>query len=138
MLVQLMSAEFRLIIDAYTAAWRRGDADAVMALLAPDAVILPHDGVSPRVGQDAIRQFWFGTSRGSSGIDDFRFDIRDISERGDTAVAWGARTLRYWSEVDGKRVTYLFDGTVLIVFGRREGSWRITHFMWDDPPAQVS
>jgi len=138
MLVRLLTSDLRSVIDMYVAAWRRGDADAVLALFAPDAVILPHDGVAPRVGRDALRAFWFPATRAPTGIDEFTFDIRDIAERGDTTVAWGARRLVYWSELEGRRTTYTFNGTFLIVLGRRGSSWLITHFMWDDPAPQVS
>lgn len=133
-----MSDEIRALIDAYAAAWRRGDADAVLSLFAPDAVILPHDGVAPRVGHDAMRAFWFGPSRAPWGIDEFRFDLAGSTLRGDTAVAWGSRVLRYWQEHEGARTTYRFSGTVLIVLARHGNAWQITHFMWDDPPPEIS
>jgi len=130
-----VSAEIAAVIDRYVAAWRRGDADGVMALIATDAVILPHDGLEPRVGHDAIRQFWFSPSRGVTGIDEFRFDLRGTTVRGDGALTWGKRVLQYWQGAGAEKVTYRWAGTVLIALRRREGSWEITHFMWDDPPA---
>jgi ketosteroid isomerase-like protein len=131
-----VSAEIASIIDRYVAAWRAGDADGVMALLAADAVILPHDGLQPRVGHAAIREFWFSPARGVTGIDEFRFDLMGTTVRGDDAVTWGKRVLQYWQGAGADKVTYRWTGTVLIALRRRAESWEITHFMWDDPPAE--
>ena len=107
-----------------------------MSLLASDAVILPHDGLEPRVGHAAIREFWFSPARAVSGIDEFRFDLTSTTEHQDHALTWGKRVLQYWQGSGAEKVTYRWAGTVLIALRRRDASWEITHFMWDDPPAE--
>ena len=131
-----MTKEIASVIERYVAAWRRGDAEGVMGLLASDAVILPHDGLEPRVGHAAIRDFWFAPSRAVSGIDEFRFDLQGTTEHQGRALTWGTRVLQYWQGAGADKVTHRWTGTVLIALQRRGESWEITHFMWDDPPPE--
>jgi hypothetical protein len=49
----------RAVNEAYRVAWLAGDSAAVLRLLAPDAVLLPHLGDPPVVGLAAIRDFWW-------------------------------------------------------------------------------
>ena len=132
----MSSAEIASVIDRYIDAWRRGDADGVMRLFARDAVLMPHDGIEPRIGHEAIRAFWFTPSRAVSGIDEFRFDLRGTTQFQHHALTWGSRVLQYWQGIGADKVTYRWTGTVLIALQRRDTSWEITHFMWDDPPPE--
>jgi ketosteroid isomerase-like protein len=132
----MSSAEIASVIDRYVDAWRRSDADGVMALFASDAVLMPHDGLEPRVGHEAIRGFWFSPARAASGIDEFRFDLQGTTEHPRHALTWGKRVLQYWQGTGADKVTYRWTGTVLIALQRRDASWEITHFMWDDPPPE--
>ena len=52
-------AALRALDQAYANAWMNGDADGVMALFTQDATLVPHHGVAPVKGQDAIRKNWF-------------------------------------------------------------------------------
>ena len=128
-------AELQNKLDDYVAAWHAGDSSAILGHLAPDAVLLPHDGLTPLIGRDAARAFWFGGRWPSGGIGSFKFALIDAESRGeDSAIAWGTRELEYWQIESGEKVTYGFRGTVLLVFARSGTSWTISHFMWDDPP----
>lgn len=128
-------AELQQELDDYVAAWQRSDQDAVLGHLAPEAVLLPHDGLAPLIGREAARAFWFGGRWPAGGIGAFTFKLAGAKSRGDdAAIAWGARHLEYWQTESMEKVTYEFQGTVLLVFQQRGSSWLITHFMWDDPP----
>ena len=49
----------RAMSNSYVQGWLNNDKQAVMSVMAQDAVFIPHDGVQPRVGYDAIAEFWF-------------------------------------------------------------------------------
>ncbi len=53
-----MSETYRRLIDDFGRAWERGDADAIAALFAPDAVFLDTPFSDKAVGRDAIRAYW--------------------------------------------------------------------------------
>ncbi len=124
--------EIQRTMDGYVAAWRGGDQNAILDSFAPDAVFLPHDGVEPRVGREAMRAFWF-RPRPTSGIDAMSFELQDCDDHGDAAIAWGRHALTWWQiEAEGK-ATYSWKGTVLVALQRKDTRWLMTHLMVDDP-----
>jgi uncharacterized protein (TIGR02246 family) len=53
-----MSDTFRALIDAFGHGWERGDADAICALFAPDAVFIETPFSAKETGIAAIRAYW--------------------------------------------------------------------------------
>ena len=53
-----MSGPYRVLVDAFGAAWERGDAEAIIALFTPDATFLEAPFSAPAKGAAAIRAYW--------------------------------------------------------------------------------
>lgn len=72
--------QLRAFVDTYCATVNSRDVDAYVALWDPDGV--QHDPTSspPRVGTDAIREFWSTTVAGAEAID---FAARRVHASGD-------------------------------------------------------
>ena len=122
----------RANLMAYRDAWLKGDADAVMATLTPDAVLLP-SGLSPVVGQEAIRAFWWPVDEKPTRIDAMELDIERVSIDGALAYAWGRGTLTF--TYDGR--TRTTRSTFLNVLRRQaDGSWQTACRMWSDRPRE--
>jgi uncharacterized protein (TIGR02246 family) len=131
-------AKVRAVLEQYRSAWLRNDAQAVLRLFTDDAVLLPHHGVEPVVGIEAARAFWFPTGGPSTTITEFALTVDETGGSCDIAFARGHSRLA-WITGEGaaaRRSTNA--GTWLTLLRRQaDGSWRITHQMWDDPPAQT-
>jgi len=124
----------RAVHDAYRRAWLANDAEGVMRLFAPDAVLLPHHGLSPVVGSEAIRAFWFAPGPPTT-ITRLELQLDDISVRDDTGLVRGRSEVDWTIEKTGTVERWANAGTFLTVLRRGpDGAWQITHHMWDDPP----
>lgn len=127
----------RGVLERYTRGWLQGDAEMVMSALLDDAVIMPHHGVRPREGAAAIREFWWPPNSPPTKVTDFRMLPDEVSGGSELAYARGRFHLGYSYEQDGVEKSVSNAGTFLIVAKRdATGAWRISRFMWDDPPAQ--
>ena len=69
----------RAIHESYRRAWLAGDAQGVRNTFTDDAVLLPHHGVQPVVGMEAIKQFW--ESRIKIGARDHEKDASLLARR---------------------------------------------------------
>jgi uncharacterized protein (TIGR02246 family) len=121
-------------MSKYRDAWMAADARAVLAVFTPDAVLLPHHGDDPVVGRAAIERFWwppdsppFTLMRMEVTVDEVGGDCRIAYARGADRIDWssGGKTL-------SQRGTYLN-----VLRNESDGTWRISHHMWDDPMPQV-
>jgi uncharacterized protein (TIGR02246 family) len=129
--------DLREVNEAYRTAWLAGDSAAIIRLLAPDAVLLPHHGDPPVVGLSAIRAFWWPPEAPPTTITSLDITTDGAEVHGDQGVLWGRFTLAFSFELDGRRRSMRNAGTYLMVLRRaQDGDWRITHRMWDDPVAQ--
>ena len=122
----------RRTIDQYTVAWRTGDSAAVMRLLAPDAVLLPHHGGPPRRGRAEIESFWWPAGL-RFRIDAFDQTVDEISGAGDLAYARGRFRLVFAPDTASPRSRRLSQGNWVALFRRSDEGWRISHRLWDDP-----
>jgi uncharacterized protein (TIGR02246 family) len=135
----VLSAEdlvaIRALQDAYVAAWRENDRDALLRLFTADAVLLPHRGVPPVIGIAAIRQFWFPRDAPRTTVKRFVQTPREIAGSADLAYVWGSFSLCFALDVDGHEQRMASAGTYLMIVQRQpDNAWRISHRMWDDPP----
>lgn len=126
--------EIKQTIENYRQAWLRNDKAAVLEAFTGDAVILPHHGVEPRVGKSAIEEFWFPAGSPPTPIHEFKLDVAAVRVEGDVAVAHGTTKLMWSMMREGREEKWRNKGTFITVLIRKEGRWRITHQMWDDPP----
>ncbi len=116
--------------QAYVDAWLANDADAVMATLTDDAIMIPHHGVDPIVGTEAIRQFWFPPDAPPTVVTHLTNSITGLEGVSGQAIVWGRSDLAF--EYDG--VTYSNAGNYLSVLRKgADGSWRIARRIWNDP-----
>jgi uncharacterized protein (TIGR02246 family) len=120
--------------EANLAAWLANDAEAVMATLTEDAVLLPHHGVAPVVGAEAIRRFWFPPDSPPAKVTHMVNSVTEVDGSGDMAIVWGLAELEFTYE--GK--TYRNNGNYLSVLRRGDdGRWRIARRIWNDPMPEV-
>jgi uncharacterized protein (TIGR02246 family) len=122
-------------VECYGAAWRANDPARVLANFTDDAVLMPHHGVEPVAGTDAIRRFWWPEGSPPTTVTRFDRTIDEIVGAGDFAFVRGHFTLEFRTSGDQVRATA---GTYVMLLRRTRGRWLITHHMWDDPPRQDS
>ena len=107
-------------VNRYVDATNHGDAEALAALYADDAVLLPPDH-QPIRGRDAIGQFWRqGTDEGLE-VTTLRLDVD-----GGIGYIVGQYTLPETDEEpadSGK--------TVMCLRRQRDGSWKVTADIWN-------
>jgi uncharacterized protein (TIGR02246 family) len=126
----------RALHEAYRRAWLANDAEGVMRLFAPEAVLLPHHGLASIVGADEIRAFWFGLGP-TTTITRLDLELDEVSVREDTGLVRGRSRVDWTVAKDATLERWTTAGTFLTVLRRgADGAWRITHHMWDDPPNQ--
>jgi uncharacterized protein (TIGR02246 family) len=124
--------------EAYRAAWLANDADAVLATLTPDAVLVPHHGLPPVEGATAIRRFWWPPDGPPTRITAFDTTVAEVGGSGDVAYVRGRFSLR-WVQEESETSEVLSNAGSFLSLLRRQpgGGWRITHQMWDDPPPET-
>jgi uncharacterized protein (TIGR02246 family) len=129
--------KIRAVLDEYRRAWLANDADRVLRLFTRDAVLLPHHGVEPVVGIDAARAFWFPKDSPPVTIDELTMTVDQVGGSCEVAYARGHSRVA-WTAGKGAQATKSSNaGTNLTLLRRQsDGTWRISHQMWDDPPPQ--
>jgi len=124
------------LVQDYAAAWLDGNAEVVLRHFTEDAVLLPHHGVQPAVGEAAMRAFWWPPDAPTTSVTTFELTPRETGGSGDLGFVWGNFTLTFETELDGAPQTVANAGTFMILARRGDDAgWRISHHMWDDPPA---
>lgn len=120
-------------VQQYVKAWLSNDPDAVMATLTDDIVLQPHHGGDPVVGAKAVRAWWFPKGP-PTVVTSFREEIKGVAGSGSLAYAWGQSSVAWTSE--GK--SYSKGGNFLSILRKgKDGVWRMSHHIWNDPPNQV-
>jgi uncharacterized protein (TIGR02246 family) len=131
------SRTVRAVLEQYRKAWLANDENAVLRLFTADAVLMPHHGVEPVVGLEAARAFWFPKGGPPTTITEFAMTVDETGGSGDLAFARGHSRVA-WVTGEGTAAKKSSNaGTWLTLLRRQpDNSWRISHQMWDDPPAQ--
>ena len=124
-------AALRALDQAYATAWMNGDADGVMALFTEDATLVPHHGVAPVKGQDAIRKNWFDPDYAPTVVPESVRQPAEIFISGDIGVVRGRARL-VW-EYEGTRTT-IPEGNYVMIAIRHDQGWRIRMLTWNDDP----
>jgi len=112
----------------FTSGWLHNSSKEVMALFAPEAVFIPHDGVSPHVGRQAIEDFWFPSKGPAGTVTAFTMTIDGVSGDTHRAIIWGKSDL-HWQDA---KTAYRWPGYYLMSAERRQGHWLVTHLMSSD------
>src|SRR5690349_178259 len=71
------------VMERYRSAWLAGDGQGVRALVASDAVLLPHQGDPPVEGLDAIERYWWPAAAAPTPILAFDQRVAHGEVRGD-------------------------------------------------------
>jgi uncharacterized protein (TIGR02246 family) len=124
----------RAVLLEYRRAWLANDAEAVLRLFSRDAVLLPHHGVEPVAGIEAARAFWFPRDTPPTTITELELTVDQVGGSCDMAFARGHSRVSWITgkAADARKSSNA--GTNLTLLRRQaDGSWRITHQMWDDP-----
>jgi uncharacterized protein (TIGR02246 family) len=132
----ISSAELEKVRAAdqtYATAWLTNDSEQVMATLTADAVLLP-SGMPAIEGTEKIRQFWWPEDSPPTKVTEFTLVQQEVDGYGDIGFVRGSFSLGF--EYDGD--TYSNRGDYLSLLRRgSDGSWRISHHMWNDQPPQT-
>src|SRR5918993_2804471 len=82
-------AAIRRLEAAYTSGWVENDSAAVFRTLTEDVVLLP-GRMSPVVGLEGARAFWFPPNAAATTVTAYRTEIDEIDGRGDVAFVRGS------------------------------------------------
>lgn len=116
----------------YVHAWLANDSGAVMAIFAPDAVIVP-SGMEPISGAEAIREFWWPEGGPAAKITAMEHTVDQVDGSGDLAVVRGRGTLSFKMNVNDNEVIRSSRFTFVNVLRRQPtGSWLIAQRSWSD------
>ena len=127
----------RQLHEDYRIAWLANDGAAVRKVFTNDAVLLPHHGLEPVVGMEAIKRFWWPQDSSPTTITRFEVAYDEIGGCGTIAYARGRSDVEWIIEDQGKPTRFHNAGTFLTLFRKLpDGVWKISHRMWDDPPNQ--
>jgi uncharacterized protein (TIGR02246 family) len=130
--------KIRAVLESYRKAWLANDADGVLRLFTKEAVLLPHHGVEPVVGIEAARAFWFPSGGPATTITDFVLTVDQTGGSCDLAYARGHSRVSWVAGNGPDARKFSNAGTYLTLLRRQaDGTWRMTHQMWDDPPPQT-
>lgn len=125
-------AAIRDINESWFEAYQAGDADAIVALYADDAV-LSAPGMPALRGKKAIREYLVKDVAEGAGLSFMVDSPTDVSVSCDLAWEFGTYT---GTDESGATVD---QSKYLTVFEKRDGKWVIVRDMWNaDGPAQMS
>jgi uncharacterized protein (TIGR02246 family) len=134
-----LSAEDETAIRALDAQWARaataGDANAVAALYASDATVLPP--MEPIRQGEAAKKYWIDFTNAFSGPTELATTA--VEGRGDLAYASGTYRLTLTPRKAGAKPLPTEEGKYLEVLKKQaDGSWKILYDMWSPsaPPAK--
>ncbi len=124
------SAALHAADQAYVQAWLRDDTAAVLATLAPDAVLMPPGG-RPLATMEAIQQFWWPRDGSHTRVTQYTTTVDELAGTGNLAYMRGTGRLSFVYEKDAQRVEQTSQTMALTVFSRMpDGHWRIQSRMW--------
>jgi uncharacterized protein (TIGR02246 family) len=133
-----LSDEDKASVRAVDAQWARaataGDGQAIAALYASDAILLPPG--EPMVKGEAAKKYWVDFTNGFSGP--VELNTMAVEGGGDVASAIGTYTMSLTPRKTGAKPLPPQEGKYLEVLKRQgDGSWKIIYDMWspDAPPA---
>jgi uncharacterized protein (TIGR02246 family) len=133
-----LSDEDKASVRAVDAQWARaataGDGQAIAALYASDAILLPPG--EPMVKGEAAKKYWVNFVNGFSGP--IELNTMAVEGGGNVASAIGTYTMSLTPRKAGAKPLPTQEGKYLEVLRRQnDGSWKIIYDMWSPnaPPA---
>src|SRR5215467_10585369 len=127
----------RQLHEDYRTAWLANQGAAVRKVFTDDAVLLPHHGLEPVVGMEAIKRFWWPKNGPPTTITRFEAAYDEVGGCGTIAYVRGRSEVEWTVDDHGKLTAFRNAGTFLTLFRKLpDGAWKISHQMWDDPLTQ--
>jgi uncharacterized protein (TIGR02246 family) len=124
------SAALRALDQAYVEAWLTDDTAAVLATLAPDAVLMPAGG-RPLASPGAIREFWWPRDGSRTRVTGYTTTVEEIAGTPDLAYMRGTGRLSFVYDKDTLHLEQTNQTMTLTVLARAaDGRWRIRSRMW--------
>ena len=123
----------RAVDEAWGKAAQAGNGDAIAALYAPDAVLLPPN--EPMVKGDGAKKYWVDFANGYSGPTEL--NTMTVEGSGDLATATGTYKMTMTPKKAGAKPLPTEEGKYIEVLKRQDdGSWRIAYDIWNSnaPP----
>lgn len=105
----------------FTVALKQGDAAAIAAMYATDAMALPPNGEVVQ-GRAAIQKIWQEAIDG--GMRDLSFTVMEVERKGDVVYEVG----KYSVKDGGKEVDA---GKYIVIWKREKGEWRLFRDIWN-------
>lgn len=121
----------RALEEAYRTGWLANDSSAVMATLAPGAIMMPA-GVQPLIGNSAIRSYWWPNDGSETTIESYEIVVEEVEGSGHLAYLRGRGSLEFTYRDAAGAVSRLTSEGVHLSIARRaeKGSWRIVRRAW--------
>jgi uncharacterized protein (TIGR02246 family) len=134
-----LSAEDEAAVRAVDAAWAQaasaGDGNAVAALYASDATVMPP--MEPLLQGEAARKYWVDFTNAFSGSTELTTTA--VEGRGDLAYAVGTYRMTLTPKQAGAKPLPTDEGKYIEVLKKQaDGSWKIAYDMWspNGPPGK--
>jgi uncharacterized protein (TIGR02246 family) len=134
-----LSDQDKAAVRAVDAEWAQaakvGNGEAIAALYAPDATLLPPG--EQMVKGDAAKKYWVDFANGFSGPTEL--NTMAVEGSGDVATAIGTYKMTLTPKKAGAKPLPTEEGKYIEVLKRQDdGSWRIAYDIWnpDAPPAK--
>ncbi len=113
-------AEFKAFLDQYRKAFSAKDADAVVAMYAPDAVLMGTGAGELYEGADAIRKAHIEFFE-SFDKEERTVEFMKVGTEGN--VAWVVASMKFTSYIKDKKYEFLINSTT--VLEKRDSKWLI-------------
>ena len=127
----------RELNQAYPAAWVAGDNEAVMAVFAEDAILIPHHGDDPVAGHEAIIEHFWPPDLQAFDVTEFVMEPAEITGEGSLAYVRGRFSIAMSFTQGGETADYANAGNYMWIVRRQDdGGWKVARFIWNDPPPQ--
>lgn len=128
----------RKVMQSYPKSWLSGNQVSILSHFWPDAVWMPHHGVEPIEGIDAIKKFWWPEGASPSGVLQYNIEPSEIYGSSELAFVRARFSLVYWYGEDTERQESSMEGNYLAILKRgQDENWRIFRAIWNDPVAEV-
>ena len=114
----------------FTEAYAKGDAKAVAALYAEDAIAFPPGGDMVK-GRQAIQQMWQSTM--DSGVESVSLSVVDVGASGDLAHETGTAVLNIRAQDKAPTTASI---KYIVVWKRQGDDWMMYRDIWNDLPAK--
>lgn len=120
------------LLEHYRTAWLANNEEDVMSIFSQDAVLMPHHGDEPVIGEQAIRTYWWPAGVKYT-IDQFTNTVDAIEGTSEYACARGKSNVTWTTYNGSSKTTQQLAGTYIMVVKKMNGAWKVTLHMWDDP-----